>query len=115
MSKMFNFSLVLAGHETTATLITWALYNLVTNPDVYQQCQDEVDSVLGENKELTVRTLSLLIYTEAVLKETLRHHQPVPVLLRTATADNIIVASDGKQIRIRKGVDIVMNLNIMNR
>ncbi|CAF1409358.1 unnamed protein product [Rotaria sordida] len=105
---------VLAGHETTATLMTWVLYNLVTNPDVYQQCQDEVDSVFSDNEELTTSTISLLTYMEAVLKETLRYHQPAPVLFRTATTDNTIVASDGKQIRIRKGTDIAINLNIMN-
>ncbi|CAF3361543.1 unnamed protein product, partial [Rotaria sp. Silwood2] len=105
---------VLAGHETTATLMTWILYNLVTNPDVYQQCQNEVDSVLNENKELTAATISLLTYTEAVLKETLRYHQPAPVLFRTAIDDNTIEASDGKQILVRKGTDIVINLNIMN-
>lgn len=106
---------MLAGHETTATLLTWALYNLVTNPEVYEQCQREIDSVLGDNKEWTATTLSLLTYTEAVLKETLRYHQPVPVILRTATEDNTITASDGKQIQIKKGTDIVINLNITNR
>ncbi|CAF3304080.1 unnamed protein product [Rotaria socialis] len=105
---------VLAGHETTATLMTWTLHDLVTNPDVYQQCQNEIDSVMSENTELTATTLSLLTYTEAVLKETLRYHQPAPVLMRTAIADNTIVASDGKRIRIRKGIDIIMNLNIIN-
>ncbi|CAF1283193.1 unnamed protein product [Rotaria magnacalcarata] len=105
---------VLAGHETTATLITWALYNIVTNLDVYQRCQNEVDSVLSANEELTVAAISQLTYTEAVLKETLRSHQPAPFLYRTAIVDNIIVASDGKQIHIRKGVDIAMNLNVMN-
>lgn len=112
---MFNFSLVLAGHETTATLMTWALYNLATNLDVYQQCQNEVDSVFSQNTELTEMTISLLKYTEAVIKETLRCHQPAPTLFRRAIVDNTIVASDGKQIRIHKGTDIVMNFSIMNR
>ncbi|CAF1100733.1 unnamed protein product [Rotaria sordida] len=106
---------VIAGHDTPRTLIIWALYYLVTNPDVYQELQNEVDSVLSKNQELTVTTVSLLTYTEAVLKETLRYHHPAPLLLRTAMADNTIVASDGKQIRIRKGTDIFIVLNILNR
>ncbi|CAF3532383.1 unnamed protein product [Rotaria sp. Silwood1] len=107
--------LVLAGHETTSTLMIWTLYNLVNNPDVYRQCQAEVDLVLNNNDEITVSTVSLLTYTEAVLKETLRYHQPVPVLVRTATEDNTLVARDGKHIHIKKGTSVVINLHVLHR
>jgi cytochrome P450 len=76
--------------------MTWTLYNLANNPDIYQGCQAEVDSVLGDDDEIIPSTISLLTYTEAVLKESLRHHQPVPILLRTAIEDNTLVARDGK-------------------
>ncbi len=96
--------------------MTWTLYNLANNPDVYQRCQAEVDSVLGDdNDEITPSTISLLTYTDAVLKESLRYHQPVPIMLRTAVEDNTLVARDGKHIRIRKGTDIVLNVYILHR
>jgi cytochrome P450 len=96
--------------------MTWTLYNLANNPDVYQRCQAEVDSVLGDDDdEITASTISLLTYTEAVLKESLRSHQPVPILLRTAIEDNTLVARDGKHIHIRKGTDIMMSLHILHR
>jgi cytochrome P450 / NADPH-cytochrome P450 reductase len=95
--------------------MSWTFYNLVTNPDVYHQCQAEVDSVLSGDTEMTASTISLLTYTEAVLKESLRHYQPVPVVHRATIEDNTIVARDGKQIRIRKGTDIVINLHILHR
>ena len=107
--------LVLAGHETTSTLITWTMYNLANHPDIYHRCQAEVDSVLNTDEELTASTISLLTYTEAVLKETLRYHQPVAGILRTAIENNTIVASDGKQIRVRKGTDVAIQLNILHR
>ncbi|CAF0997361.1 unnamed protein product [Rotaria sordida] len=106
---------VLAGHETTSTLMTWTLYNLVNNPDVYHQCQAEIDSVLTNDDEITVSTVSCLTYMEAVLKETLRYHQPVPVLVRTATKDNTLVARDGKRIHIKKGTSVVINLHVLHR
>jgi cytochrome P450 len=114
-TKKHFYMIVLAGHETTSTLMTWTLYNLVNNPDVYQRCQAEVDSVLNgdDDDEITPSTISLLTYTEAVLKESLRFHQPVPILRRTAIEDNTLVARDGKQIHIRKGTDIAMNLIIL--
>ena len=70
--------------------MTWTLYNLANNPDVYHRLQAEIDSVLNDNDEITASTISLLTYTEAVLKESLRYHQPVPILLRTAIEDNTI-------------------------
>lgn len=109
-------NLVLAGHETTSTLMTWTLYNLVNNPDVYQRCQAEVDSVLNDiDDEITVSTISLLTYTELVIKECLRYHQPVPLLLRTAIEDNTLITRDGKHIDIKKGTDIAIHLHILHR
>ena len=110
-----SYDLVLAGHETTSTLITWTMYNLANDPDIYHRCQTEVDSVLNTDEDLTAPTISLLTYTESVLKETLRYHQPVAVLLRTAIENNTIVASDGKQIQVRKGTDVAIQLNILHR
>lgn len=96
--------------------MTWTMYNLANHPDIYRRCQTEVDSVLHESdEELTATTISLLTYTEAVLKETLRYHQPVAVLLRTAVENNTIVASDGKPIHIKKGTDIAIQMNILHR
>ncbi|CAF1531612.1 unnamed protein product, partial [Adineta steineri] len=83
---------VLAGHETTSNLMIWTLYNLANNPDVCQRLEVEVDSVLNDNEEITASTLSLLTYTEAVLKESLRLHQPVPTIVRQAVEDNMLIA-----------------------
>ncbi|CAF3277743.1 unnamed protein product [Rotaria socialis] len=101
---------VVAGHETTATLMTWTLYNLVNNPDICHRLEAEIDSVLNDNEEITASTLSLLAYTELVLKESLRLHQPAPSLVRTTIEDNTLIASDGKHIHIKKGTDILINL-----
>ena len=95
--------------------MTWTLYNLVNNPDIYERCQAEIDSVLSDHDEITSSTISLLTYTEAVLKESLRYHQPVPILQRTAIEDNTLQARDGKRIHIRKGTDIIMNLFVLHR
>ncbi len=91
--------------------MTWTLYNLANNPDVCRRLQSEIDSVFNEHEEITSSsTLSLLTYTELVLKESLRLHQPVPSIVRTAIEDNTLVSSDGKHIRVKKGTDILINL-----
>jgi len=86
----------------------WTLFNLANNPDVCQRLESEVDSILNDNDEITASTLSLLTYTESVLKESLRLHQPITAIVRETIEDNILIASDGKQIHVKKGTDIAV-------
>jgi cytochrome P450 len=87
----------------------WTLFNLANNPDVCHRLEADVDSILNDNEEITASTLSLLTYTESVLKESLRLHQPVPGVARKAIEDNTLTASDGKQIHVKKGTDIMVS------
>ncbi|HJC28248.1 MAG TPA: cytochrome P450 [Candidatus Dietzia intestinipullorum] len=64
-------TLVAAGHETTATAMSWALLELARNPRVQERCVAEI----AEGGELT--------YLGAVVKETLRLHPVVPMIMRT--------------------------------
>ncbi|CAF4023515.1 unnamed protein product [Rotaria magnacalcarata] len=67
-----------------------ALYNLASNSDFYRRVEAEVALVLNDDEEITSSTLPLLSYTEVVLKEALRIHQPVPAIVRTAAKDNTL-------------------------
>lgn len=95
--------------------MTWTLYNLATNPDICRRLEAEVDSVLNNAEAITPSTLSLLTYTEAVLKESLRLHQPVPAIVRVAVKDNTLIASDGKEIHIKEGTGIFMNFYVLHQ
>jgi cytochrome P450 len=68
-------TLVLAGHETTATALTWAWYLLATHPAVAAKLEAELDSVLGD-RDPAVDDLPRLTYTTAVFNETLRLYPP---------------------------------------
>jgi cytochrome P450 len=76
-------TIFMAGHETTATTLTWALYLLAKAPWVAADLRDEVDSVLG-GRPATLDDLVRLPLTRAVLEETLRLYPPVPILPRQA-------------------------------
>lgn len=41
-------TMLIAGHETTAALLTWAFFEMAQNPEVVRKAQEEVDSVLGD-------------------------------------------------------------------
>ncbi|CAF3144371.1 unnamed protein product [Rotaria socialis] len=64
--QMITF--LVAGHETTSGLLSFAFYYLLKNPNALQKAQFEVD----QYDEITIDTLSKLKYIDAVLKETLR-------------------------------------------
>jgi unspecific monooxygenase len=69
-------TLLLAGHETTATALAWALYWIHHHPEIYQKLRQELDS-LGENPDPLA--VSRLPYLTAVCNETLRIY-PVGIL-----------------------------------
>jgi cytochrome P450 len=65
-------TLLFAGHETTATALTWACYLLARNPE----CQDRVRTEVSTVGRLGAEELSQLTYTKMVLEETLRLFPP---------------------------------------
>jgi cytochrome P450 len=70
-------TLFLAGHETTANALTWALYVLACHPDVEARVAEEVDRVLA-GRSPTVTDLADLPYGEMVIRETIRLYPPAP-------------------------------------
>lgn len=76
-------TIFLAGHETTANAVTWALYLLSQNPAVRTRLEEEVDRTIGDRAP-TVDDLKRLPYCLAVLKETLRLYPPAYMLGRRA-------------------------------
>jgi cytochrome P450 len=94
--------------------MTWTIYCLTQYPDVLINLQKEIGSVLN-GQPPNIESLSRLVYTEAVLKESLRLYPPVPNILRRCIYDNTIVADDGKEIFVPKGTEIFMNFYTIHR
>jgi len=94
---------VLAGHETTALALTWALLLLAAHPDVEERLQREVRAVL-HGRPPTAEDLPRLPYARMVLDETLRLYPPVWAVAREAIADDEIGG-----YRIRAGAGLAVN------
>ena len=71
----------LAGHETSASALAWALYLLATHPDIQSRVADEVSAL----DQITFADLSKLRLTRDVFRETLRLYPPVPMMVRQST------------------------------
>lgn len=82
-------TLLLAGHETTASTLGWTLYLLDQNPDVLARLRAEVLDVVGDRTP-GYADLERLTYTSMVLQETMRLYPPVWQLSRNAQGDDEI-------------------------
>ncbi|KAH9851382.1 cytochrome P450 [Lenzites betulinus] len=113
---------LLAGHETTSTATTWALYALCKTPKVQKKLREELLTV--ETETPSMEELSALPYLDKVVRETLRLHAPITSLVREARRDDVIPLSKplvdryGKthhEIRIASGNKVVIPILAMQR
>lgn len=79
-------TLMIAGHDTSTALLSWAIYLLTTNPLAMQQAQEEVDTVLGSQSPSN-DLVGSLTYIEQVVNETLRLYPPIHVSNRRVVKD----------------------------
>ncbi|KAH7315579.1 hypothetical protein KP509_21G055600 [Ceratopteris richardii] len=70
-----------AAIETTLWSIEWGLAEIVNNPDVQKSMRDELNSVLGPGVPLTEPDVPKLPYLHWVVKETMRLHMAIPLLV----------------------------------
>jgi cytochrome P450 len=88
-------TLFIAGHETTAGTLGWALIEVARHPEVAAKLHEEVDRVL-QGRTVTVADLPNLPYTAQVIKEALRMYPPAPISTRTTLQE--ITLNDGTVI-----------------
>ncbi|KAK9291153.1 hypothetical protein L1049_009341 [Liquidambar formosana] len=78
----------LAGSETTSSSIEWGMAELLRNPELMRKAREELDRVVGPNRKVEERDMDELPYLQAVMKETLRLHPALPLLVpRNALQD----------------------------
>lgn len=94
-----------AGHDTTASGITWTLMCLAQNPRHQELVYQEVKAVLGGKGHVSYENLGQLSYTTQCIKEALRMHAAVPGVDRVTTQD---VELNG--YKIKAGTHIFMHI-----
>ncbi len=82
-------TIFLAGHETTANAMTWAFYCLSLSPESDRHLFAELRDVLGE-RSFRLEDMSKLMYTQRVMKETLRLYPPAWIIGRMTEQDDVI-------------------------
>jgi cytochrome P450 len=86
-------TLIIAGSETTATMLSGVTYLLLKNPRVLAKLQDEIRSSFTDEEEITLEACNKLEYCLAVLTEALRVYPPVAIgLPRIVDAQGDMIA-----------------------
>ena len=75
-------TIILAGHETTANALSFALHLLAHHPGVQQHLRDEAIAVLGSGRAATAEDYPKLKYATQIFAETMRLYPPVWVTAR---------------------------------
>ncbi|KAJ3786099.1 cytochrome P450 [Lentinula aff. detonsa] len=119
-------TMILAGHETTASTMTWILYALTKSPKDQERIYQEIREMreLTGNQEPTPQDLDSMNFFNAVIKEGLRLYPIVPNITREAQSDDVIplefpvttVSGDEIfQIPVSKGQRVMLCLGMYNR
>ncbi|MFI1914621.1 cytochrome P450 [Nocardia sp. NPDC020380] len=77
-------SMMFAGHHTTSGTAAWTIIELLRNPEVLHRVVTELDELYADGADVSFHALRQIPQLEAVLKEVLRLHPPLIILMRVA-------------------------------
>ncbi|KAL1568308.1 unspecific monooxygenase [Salvia divinorum] len=103
--KALILNMFVAGTDTSATTIEWTMVELIRNPRTMKTLQNEVIKVAGSKGKIEEEDIEKMPYLKAVIKESLRLHLPVPLLIpRESTQDTKVLGYD-----VASGTRVLIN------
>ena len=113
-------TMLIAGHETTAAVLTWCLFCLVQDQPLMNEVIAEIDSVLGPATEQarapTYEEIMKLELTRLCLAEALRLYPEPPILIRRCLEDVKVPKGAGDtEVTLIKGMDIFISVWNLHR
>ena len=102
---------LVAGHETTSGLLSFAVYFLIKNPEVAERAYAEVDEIFGSTAAPTYQQVHRLTYVKQVLEETLRLWPTAPLFTRAPFEDTVI----GGRYAIPAGMPLTVLIPSLHR
>lgn len=102
-------TLLLAGHETTASTLSWSLHLLDRHPRVWRRVHEEAVEAFGDRLPV-YDDLRRLPYTSAVIQESMRLYPPVWLLPRVAVEEDTVGA-----YRVPAGADVLISPYTLHR
>ncbi|MGF1478599.1 MAG: cytochrome P450 [Cyanophyceae cyanobacterium] len=82
-------TMFLAGHETTASSLSWTFYLIARHPQIEADLRAELRTVLGDRLP-SLSDLSQLQLLDRVIKESMRLYPPLPLIARKVETDDVV-------------------------
>lgn len=109
-------TMLIAGHETTAAVLTWAIFELAQQPELMARVQKEIDDVVGLDRDPTFDDIPRMTLVRMVIAESLRMYPEPPLLIRRALEDDVLPAGNaGFQCKVSRGTDFFIALYNIHR
>ncbi|KAI3759024.1 hypothetical protein L6452_06597 [Arctium lappa] len=109
--KSSCLAILTAGLDTMSVTLTWALSLLLNNPKALEIAEDEIDEHVGRERMIEESDMKNLVYTKAIIKETLRLYPAAPLSVPRESLEDCIVSG----YNIPKGTRLLVNLWKMHR
>lgn len=103
--------LLIAGSDTIATTVEWAMAELIRHPNVLHKAQEELDSAVGSNRVVEESDVPKLPFLQAIVKEIFRLHPAAPLSIPRVSAEEIEVCG----YEIPAGTRLILNVFAIHR
>jgi sterol 14alpha-demethylase len=103
-------SMMFAGHHTSSGTASWAMIELLRHPELMAAVTTELDELYADGSEVSFQALRSIPVLESALKETLRLHPPLIILMRLVREDFDLAGR-----RIPAGSVIAVSPRVSNR
>ncbi|KAI3907496.1 hypothetical protein MKW92_049335, partial [Papaver armeniacum] len=104
-------NLILGASDTTSIALTWVLSLLLTHPDVLKKAQNELDTLVGKERNVEGPDINDLVYLQAIVKETLRLYPSAPLSVLHEAIEDCIIGG----YKVRTGTRLLVNLWKLHR
>eukprot|EP00271_Cylindrocystis_brebissonii_P005535 TRINITY_DN1761_c0_g1_i3.p1 TRINITY_DN1761_c0_g1~~TRINITY_DN1761_c0_g1_i3.p1 ORF type:complete len:251 (+),score=48.02 TRINITY_DN1761_c0_g1_i3:157-909(+) len=110
-------TMLIAGHETTAAVLTWAAFLLSQHPEAVEKAREEIDRVLGD-RQPGLEDIKKLQFVRLIVAETLRLFPQPPLLIRRSLGSDTLPGGQqgpAEGYPIPSGTDIFISVYNLHR
>lgn len=108
-NQMVTF--LIAGHETTSGMLSFALHAVLKNPEILRKAREEIDRVLGTDTP-RFEDVAKLGYLDQILKETLRIWPTAPAFAVQSSHEDTVI---GGQYEVKKNETLMIIAPLLHR
>ncbi|KAL2340158.1 hypothetical protein Fmac_008098 [Flemingia macrophylla] len=101
--------MLVAGTETSAVAVAWAMSELLNSPKVLQKAKDEIDTIVGKDRVVDEQDMSKLPYLQNIINETFRLHPAAPLSLPHESSEDCTIGG----YHIPRGTIVLTNISLI--